>query len=259
MHVPRAGAPLRRRRPRSGAPLSTTRTASAPARRDPPSLLGNSAKLHHVLIKVVDNATKFAPERTGRWTSGASRDGERVALVVRTRAASQKPIRRRIFGRFYRVDKARSRVPAAPASACRWSSTSSRLHSGDVQVGPRCRQRRRLPHEESGMTSLPAWASSEALGSMARYGVGQGGRLSLRGRVPVRHVPGASTPTVSGVAPFVRRPARRAQADARRRADACAAAPSALAACRAGLRRVCCGLARRRALGRDSAWGSVIV
>lgn len=65
--------------------------------------------LTQILTNLVENATKYTPEGGEIWFS-ASKEGERVRLQVRDTGIGIPPEHiARVFERFYRVDKARSR------------------------------------------------------------------------------------------------------------------------------------------------------
>jgi two-component system phosphate regulon sensor histidine kinase PhoR len=76
---------------------------------DAASLLSDPGKLHDVLRNLVENAIAYAPAGT-RIDLSAARDGEAVVLAVLDQGPGIPPADvARIFERFYRVDKARSR------------------------------------------------------------------------------------------------------------------------------------------------------
>ena len=117
-------------------PLLTRRaqrveTAIAP---DAAALTGDPAKLHDVLRNLVENAANYAPERTTiRLTS--SRDGDHVALIVEDEGPGiPEADRQRVFERFYRVDKARSRETGGTGLGLSIVKHLVGLHGGDVRV-----------------------------------------------------------------------------------------------------------------------------
>jgi len=66
-------------------------------------------RIHQVLFNLVDNAVRFTPPG-GAVTIRAWRDDERVQIEVRDTGVGVAPEHLpRLFERFYRVDKARSR------------------------------------------------------------------------------------------------------------------------------------------------------
>ncbi|MBI3945626.1 MAG: HAMP domain-containing protein [Armatimonadetes bacterium] len=72
-------------------------------------VLGDKRALTQVLTNLVENAIKYTPEGGRVWMT-AERQGERVQIAVHdTGIGISAPHLERIFQRFYRVDKARSR------------------------------------------------------------------------------------------------------------------------------------------------------
>ncbi|HJL17815.1 MAG TPA: ATP-binding protein [Sandaracinaceae bacterium LLY-WYZ-13_1] len=72
--------------------------------------LGDARAIDHVLLNLVDNAIKYTPDG-GRVTVAARAEGDRAVLEVRdTGPGIPHPHVDRIFERFYRVDKGRSRA-----------------------------------------------------------------------------------------------------------------------------------------------------
>ena len=128
------------------------------------------------------------PKRT-TITLSAQRDGDHVALIVEDEGPGiPEADRQRVFERFYRVDKARSRETGGTGLGLSIVKHLVGLHGGDVRVENRPSRRRALHREDSGMTWLLVGVGG-ALGSMARYGVDAGGGPVAAGRLPVRHVP----------------------------------------------------------------------
>jgi len=98
------------------------------------SLVGDPAKLHDVLRNLIENAANYAPERTTISLS-ARRDGDHVALVVEDEGPGiPETDRQRVFERFYRVDKARSRETGGTGLGLSIVKHLVGLHGGDVRV-----------------------------------------------------------------------------------------------------------------------------
>jgi two-component system phosphate regulon sensor histidine kinase PhoR len=98
---------------------------------------GDAAKLHDMLRNLVENAANYAPERTTIYLS-AAREGDRVLLSV----ADEGPgipdhDLQRIFERFYRVDKARSRETGGTGLGLSIVKHLAGLHGGDVRAANR--------------------------------------------------------------------------------------------------------------------------
>lgn len=82
---------------------------SISADRSLPSITGDSDRLRQVLINLLDNAVKYTPEG-GRIAVEARRSGDMIEIVVNdTGLGIPKKDLSRIFERFYRADRARSR------------------------------------------------------------------------------------------------------------------------------------------------------
>ncbi len=98
------------------------------------ALVGDPAKLHDVLRNLIENAANYAPERTTISLS-ALRDGDHVALVVEDEGPGiPEADRQRVFERFYRVDKARSRETGGTGLGLSIVKHLVGLHGGDVRV-----------------------------------------------------------------------------------------------------------------------------
>jgi two-component system phosphate regulon sensor histidine kinase PhoR len=101
---------------------------------DAASLTGDPAKLHDVLRNLVENAANYAPEGT-TITLSARRDGTHVALVIEDEGPGiPEADRQRVFERFYRVDKARSRETGGTGLGLSIVKHLIGLHGGDVSV-----------------------------------------------------------------------------------------------------------------------------
>jgi two-component system phosphate regulon sensor histidine kinase PhoR len=101
---------------------------------DAASLTGDPAKLHDVLRNLVENAANYAPEGT-TITLSARRDGRHVALMVEDEGPGiPEADRQRVFERFYRVDKARSRETGGTGLGLSIVKHLVGLHGGDVRV-----------------------------------------------------------------------------------------------------------------------------
>ena len=101
---------------------------------DAAALVGDPAKLHDVLRNLVENAANYAPEGT-TITLSAQRDGDHVALMVEDEGPGiPEADRQRVFERFYRVDKARSRETGGTGLGLSIVKHLVGLHGGDVRV-----------------------------------------------------------------------------------------------------------------------------
>ena len=81
---------------------------------DAATVVGDPAKLHDALRNLLENAINYSPEG-GRITLASSRRSERILLTVSDEGPGiPEPDLPRIFERFYRADKARSRAARDP-------------------------------------------------------------------------------------------------------------------------------------------------
>jgi len=73
-----------------------------------PPVHADPDRLHQILENLLDNAIKYAPERTAVWISAEARSGGRVTTSVTNQVGARAPDPERIFDRFYRADPSRS-------------------------------------------------------------------------------------------------------------------------------------------------------
>jgi len=93
-----------------GRNLRITRSIAA----DAATLMGDPAKLHHVLRNLFENAANYSPEG-GTIAVGAERTANRIVITVRDEGPGIPDADlTRVFERFYRVDKARARSGRDP-------------------------------------------------------------------------------------------------------------------------------------------------
>jgi signal transduction histidine kinase len=106
---------------------------------DAGTIVGDPAKLHDVLRNLVENASNYSPERTTIYLT-ARRDHDRVLLEVADEGPGiPESDLRRIFERFYRVDKARSRETGGTGLGLSIVKHLVGLHGGDVAAANRPR------------------------------------------------------------------------------------------------------------------------
>src|SRR5512143_882735 len=95
---------------------------------------GDRDRLKQVLLNLVSNALKFTPEG-GRVTLGLTRVNDWVRVTVRDTGlgipAEELP---RIFDRFYRVDKARSRALGGAGLGLSIAQRIAQLHGGRIEA-----------------------------------------------------------------------------------------------------------------------------
>ena len=73
-----------------------------------PPVTADPDRLHQILENLLDNAIKYAPEKTSIWISAEARPGGRIVTSVTNKVGSLAPDPERMFDRFYRADASRS-------------------------------------------------------------------------------------------------------------------------------------------------------
>ncbi len=105
--------------------------------KDAPRVKGDSERLHQVFLNLLDNAIKFN-RPGGRVTVTVERDGGMLRMAVAdTGAGIPESDLPRIFERFYRVDKARSRELGGTGLGLAIVKHLVELHGGRVDVRSR--------------------------------------------------------------------------------------------------------------------------
>lgn len=98
---------------------------------------GDAGKLHDVLRNLVENASNYSPEDSV-IDIGAARDGDRIRLTVADRGPgipeAELP---RVFERFYRVDRSRTRDPGGTGLGLAIVRHLVELHGGTVSAARR--------------------------------------------------------------------------------------------------------------------------
>jgi two-component system phosphate regulon sensor histidine kinase PhoR len=103
------------------------------------TIVGDPAKLHDVLRNLVENASNYSPERTTIYLT-ARLDQDRLIIEVADEGPGiPETDLRRIFERFYRVDKARSRETGGTGLGLSIVKHLVGLHGGDVAADNRPR------------------------------------------------------------------------------------------------------------------------
>ena len=121
------------------------------------TLLVDASQVEGALVNLIENAIKYSDPGAPVWVS-ASDDGDRIELIVRDRGIGIPPgDRDRIFERFYRVDRARSRVTGGTGLGLAIVRNVARNHGGDVHVDSREGEGStfviRLPRASAGQTA----------------------------------------------------------------------------------------------------------
>jgi two-component system phosphate regulon sensor histidine kinase PhoR len=98
------------------------------------SLVGDEDRLEQALANLVDNAVKFTP-REGKITVTAAEDTDRVLIAVSdTGIGIAEENLPRIFERFYRVDKSRSREAGGAGLGLSIVKHVIQAHQGEIAV-----------------------------------------------------------------------------------------------------------------------------
>jgi len=117
------------------AVLAEERGQALEARADPPVIVhGDRLALRQALINLVDNAVKYAPEGT-RVLLQAGRDPQGPFIEVKDEGPGiPAEHRERIFERFYRVDKSRSRQMGGTGLGLSLVKWTAEAHGGRVEL-----------------------------------------------------------------------------------------------------------------------------
>ncbi|MDT8323895.1 MAG: ATP-binding protein [Bacteroidota bacterium] len=95
----------------------------------------NPPLLEQALVNLVNNAVKYSEEGSNVWLSASVEQGERVQIIVRDEGlgieAEHLP---RLFERFYRIDKARSRKMGGTGLGLAIVKHIAQAHRGHVDV-----------------------------------------------------------------------------------------------------------------------------
>ncbi len=104
------------------------------ARQDPITIVGDKVRLRQLFLNLIDNAIKYTPDG-GRVTLSLERqNGSAVVQVADTGIGIPPEDVDRIFDRFYRVDKARSRDVGGTGLGLSIAKWIVELHRGRISV-----------------------------------------------------------------------------------------------------------------------------
>jgi signal transduction histidine kinase len=97
-------------------------------------VLGDQDRLKQLILNLVDNALKYTPPGGKVWLSLAKANGNAQISVADTGVGIPAEDLPRIFDRFYRVDKARSRNMGGSGLGLSIAYWIARAHGGDIEV-----------------------------------------------------------------------------------------------------------------------------
>ncbi len=100
----------------------------------PITIVGDRVRLRQLLLNLVDNAIKYTPERGHVWLSIRREDGMAVFEVQDTGIGIPTAEQEKVFNRFYRVDKARSRERGGSGLGLSIAKWIAELHRGSIGV-----------------------------------------------------------------------------------------------------------------------------
>ncbi len=100
-------------------------------------VVGDAAKLHDVLRNLVENASNYAPEASAITVRAAVEPGWSVLQVLDEGPGIPETDLSRVFERFYRVDKARSRDTGGTGLGLSIVRHLVDLHGGRVSAANR--------------------------------------------------------------------------------------------------------------------------
>jgi len=100
------------------------------AARDPITIVGDKVRLRQLFLNLIDNAIKYTPEGGGVTLSVERRNGSAVVQVADTGIGIPPEDINRVFDRFYRVDKARSREIGGTGLGLSIAKWIAELHRG---------------------------------------------------------------------------------------------------------------------------------
>jgi heavy metal sensor kinase len=97
-------------------------------------VLGDPDRLKQLLLNLVDNAIKYTPAGGEVSMSLSKNDGTALVVIQDTGVGIPPEDLPRIFDRFYRVDKARTRNPGGSGLGLSIAMWIANAHSGDIMV-----------------------------------------------------------------------------------------------------------------------------
>ncbi len=97
-------------------------------------IVGDRVRLRQLFLNLVDNAIKYTPEGGHVWLSVRRENGSAVFEVQDTGIGIPAGEQQKVFNRFYRVDKARSRERGGSGLGLSIAKWIAELHRGSISV-----------------------------------------------------------------------------------------------------------------------------
>lgn len=104
---------------------------------DPVMVSGNSGLLRQLLLNLVGNALRYTPPGGTVTIATAASDGQALLTVSDTGSGIPAEHLPRIFDRFYRADKTRSRSEGGSGLGLAICTQMAQLHGGKIEVESR--------------------------------------------------------------------------------------------------------------------------
>jgi signal transduction histidine kinase len=101
---------------------------------DAVTVTGDAAKLHDIIRNLTENASNYSPERSAITLDAWREDDHLIVRVSDEGPGIPDADLQRVFERFYRVDKARSRETGGTGLGLSIVKHLVELHRGDVRV-----------------------------------------------------------------------------------------------------------------------------
>ncbi len=98
------------------------------------SIMGDQLRLRQLFLNLLDNAIKYTPEHGRVWLSLERQNGSAKVTVRDNGIGISKDDQSKIFDRFYRVDKARSRELGGNGLGLSIAKWIAELHRGHIEV-----------------------------------------------------------------------------------------------------------------------------
>jgi heavy metal sensor kinase len=104
------------------------------SRLDPARIMGDKVKLRQLFLNLIDNSIKYNKPEGTTDISLINEDGYAMVMVKDTGVGIPKDSLEKIFERFYRVDKARSREAGGSGLGLSIAKWIAELHHGEIKV-----------------------------------------------------------------------------------------------------------------------------